>query len=459
MLADKVKKYIQAQQLVKPGDRVIIGVSGGPDSVALLHIMHILAPQLNCELIAAHLNHELRAEAAAEEAFVKQLCRNMGIKCYSRTVPVAKIAREQKAGVEAIGRRVRYDFFSELLQELGAQRIATAHHQDDVAETVLMNLLRGSGIKGLRGILPVRGVTIRPLLNVSKQELLEYLDSYSITYCTDESNADQYYMRNRIRHSLIPFLEQEFNPRIVDKLNQLAMIAQEEYSALEQESRRLWAELLLREDEGIVVLDNRILLRLPRAYQRRIVLQAFTALAGAAEWGMDDVEKVLGLSSQVNSGSALTLHLKKKVLVNKSYDKMIFTTRVIEKTEFSYRLSIPGRVDITEIGCSYFITRVGIEDFTPAEGDVYFDYDLLPDNLYLRSRRPGDYYRPPGMQGRKKLKKMFIDLKIPYAKRDQVVLLAGEESEIYAVLGLGISRKAALNPQTKVVLLIRSQRG
>lgn len=458
MLTKQIRKYIAAHQLIQPGDRIIIGVSGGPDSIALLYIMHDLASLLDCQIIAAHLNHGLRAEANAEEAFVKEICRNIGIDCHARTVPVAELARQQKASLEDAGRNARYAFFNELLLTLGAQRIATAHHQDDVAETVLLHLLRGSGIKGLRGILPRSGVLIRPLLNVSKDELLNYLQTRNISYCLDQSNADEYYLRNRIRHSLIPYLQQEFNPRIVGKLNQLALIARDENAVLEQESERLWTEVLLQEDEGNLILDNRALARLQPAYQRRIVLKSFSRLSGASEWNMDDVEKVLDLSAKKAAGSSLTLQLKKKVQVNKSYDKMVFTTRTQEKVEFLYKLLVPGRVDIAETGKSYMITLVNREDFKPENGDVYLDYDRLPANLYLRSRRPGDYYLPPGMRGSKKLKKFFIDLKVPYSDRDRVALLTGEDQEIYAALGFGISRTAAISRATRIILLIKSRK-
>ncbi len=458
MLTKQIRKYIAAHQLIQPGDRIIMGVSGGPDSIALLHIMRDLAPSLDAQIIAAHLNHGLRTEADAEEAFVKDICQNIGVDCYTRTVPVTELARQQKASLEDAGRNARYAFFNELLSALEAQRIATAHHQDDMAETVLLHLLRGSGIKGLRGILPCHGVLIRPLLNVSKAELLNYLHTRKIFYCLDQSNADEYYLRNRIRHSLIPYLQQEFNPRIVDKLNQLAQIARDENAVLEQETERLWTDVLLEEDEETLILGNQVLSGLQPAYQRRIVLQAFTRLSGASEWNMDDVEKVLELSANKRAGSSLTLQLKKKVQVNKSYDKMVFTTRAPAKVEFLYKLAVPGQVDIAETGKSYMITLVNREDFKPENGDVYLDYDRLPANLYLRSRRPGDYYLPPGMRGSKKLKKFFIDLKVPYSDRDRVALLTGEDQEIYAALGHGISRTAAISSATRIILLIKSRK-
>ena len=456
MLNNKIKKYIEQNGLIEPGERVIVGVSGGPDSIALLHILQNLAPSLHCEVLAAHLNHGLRAEAGAEELFVQEKCKAWGIDCYSRSVSVADLARAQKTTLEDTGRNARYQFFNELRERTGAQRIATAHHYDDGAETVLLHLLRGSGIKGLRGILPRSGNLIRPLLMVSKEELLTYLQAREIDYCLDQSNDDPVYLRNRIRHSLIPYLQKEFNPRIVVKLNQLAFIARDENEALEEESRRLWVGVLLKEEGDSLVLDNQALILLPRAYQRRIILRAFAQLTSESEWNLEDVQKVLELSHK--QGSSLTLHLKKKVRVNKSYDRMIFTTQRLESLSFQYEVSVPGQVEIPETGETYQFTLLKWEDYYPESEDIYLDYDRLPAKIYLRSRRAGDIFRPQGMTGSKKLKKYFIDLKVPYFERDRVALLANDGREIFAVLGLGISRMAAISSDTRTVLLIKKSR-
>ncbi len=456
MLENKIKKYIEANGLIEPGQRIIVGVSGGPDSMALLHILKNLAPGWNCEIMAAHLNHGLRAEAATEQLFVEAKCAAWGIVCYSRSVAVAELARVHKTTLEDTGRNARYQYFNELLESTGAQLIATAHHYDDVAETVLLHLLRGAGIKGLRGILPRNGNLIRPLLTTSKEELLNYLQARGIDYCLDQSNNDSLYLRNRIRHGLIPYLQKEFNPRIVGKLNQLALIARDENEALEEESRCLWDRVLIKQEAATLVLDNQALVILPRAYQRRIVLRAFAELTSESEWNWEDVQKVLELSSK--KGSSLSLQMKKKVQVNKSYDRMVFTTFSMEFPSFNYKVSVPGKLELLETGDTYEFTLVKREEFYPRSSHIYLDYDKLPPSVYLRSRRPGDIFRPQGMTGSKKLKKYFIDLKIPYRERDRIVLLASAAGEIWAVFGFGISRKAAISNNTRTVLVIKNLR-
>ncbi|MEQ8201994.1 MAG: tRNA lysidine(34) synthetase TilS [Syntrophomonadaceae bacterium] len=451
----RIENFIIEHRLVKSGELVIVGLSGGPDSMALLHIMLDLSLRLDFRISVAHLNHGLRPEADQEESFVRAVCHRLGIDCYTRKVEVEKLAQDRKAGLEETGRYARYGFFEELRQEIGGHRIATGHHSDDVAESVLLHLLRGSGIKGLRGIMPINGFIIRPLLRISKQELLQYLELMQIPYCRDETNSDQYYLRNRIRHKLVPLLEQEFNPRIVDKLNQLASIAGDENQVLEEQTEQLWDTVRLEENQLTVVLDSRVLNAAPRALRRRIVQKALNLLA-IAEWGLHDVDTILALSAREKVGSALNLHLKKKVRVIKSYDKMVFTIRPSDKVAFIHELPVPGRVEILAAGCSYQVSVGTRSDYVPGPGVTGLDFECLPQPLFLRSRQNGDYYVPPGFKGHKKLKKGLMEARIPYDKRDQVVLLTGEGHEVYAALGLFVAHKAAVSSRTRLVLSIES---
>ena len=262
----KVLQYIREHKLITPGDLVVAGISGGPDSMALLYILLQLRDRLNFKLAAAHLNHGLRPEAADEEKFVCDYCQNMQIPFYSRRLDVQEIAARGKKSLEEAGRDCRYQYFAELAAELGATRIATAHHRDDNAETVLLNLIRGSGIKGLRGIRPVNGIIIRPLLCVDKNEIESYLSENSIKYCIDLSNYSTDYLRNRIRHNLLPLLEQDYNPRIVDGLNQLADIAAAENDAMETETARFGEELIIKQEADEIILDVPGILQLHPAY-------------------------------------------------------------------------------------------------------------------------------------------------------------------------------------------------
>jgi len=454
MLVNKVERFITKHQLVKPGDRILLAVSGGPDSMCLLHMLHSLGPKLELEIAAVHLNHGLRAEAGSEEDLVREHCRRLGLALYSRQVQVDHLAREWKTSLEDAGRRARYSFFAEVAKDLEFRSIATAHHYDDVAETVLLHLLRGSGIRGLRGIMPLNGLLIRPLLGVTKAEILAYAEEKDITYCLDPSNTDPEFIRNRIRHRLIPYLQREYNPRIVEALNNLAVIAQAEDEAIESQIEHLWPGLCREEEPGLLVLSLKRWTDLHLAYKRRIVYRALKRMSDQAPWSQGDVEKIIDLEGK--SGSSCTLNLKKGVRITRGYDRIIFTTLTAPKTQFREQVSIPGEIRIPQTGISLHLSRVKREHYQLQPGDMLLDLDRLPGKLWLRSRQAGDVFRPLGMQGSKKLKKWFIDNKIPAADRGRIPLLAGDETEIYAIWGHAVSRLAAMDQGT-INLLVISQ--
>jgi tRNA(Ile)-lysidine synthase len=448
----RISKYIKEKEMIMPGDLVIIGVSGGPDSMALLHIMNRLSKEINFRIVGAHLNHCLREQAFAEEQFVREKCRLWCIPFYSKTVAVKEVAARQKRSLEEAGRNCRYQFFSELMGELGGKSIATAHHHDDVAETVLLHLLRGTGLKGLRGIIPVSGSLIRPLLTVKKTELVDYLNENSIDYCLDKSNEDTIYTRNRIRHELIPYLQKEFNPRIVESLNQLAIIAGEENQVIDEETQRLWQDIALKEEKEVIILDSRLLAGLKPAYQRRIIKKALGLLAGELEWNMEDIKMVMELVGR--EGSSRLIHLKKEVRVNKVYNKVIFTTLKKVNKKFSYPVIIPGRVVIQETGDEYLFELVERQNFHPTGEEMYLDYDKISEPIVLRSRKDGDRFHPLGFNGHKKLKNLFIDKKVPFFERDNIPILSSADT-IYAILGYQIADIAAVNQDTKRIAVIK----
>jgi tRNA(Ile)-lysidine synthase len=224
LMLKRIRKTISECSLLKLGDHVLIAVSGGPDSVALLRVMVLLSSEYELRLTTAHLNHGLRgAEAQREEAFVKDLCAGMGIACVCKTVDIGMLQKGRGMSLEQIGREERYLFLDEAAETCGAGKIATGHHRDDQAETVLMNLLRGCGPEGLKGIPPMReGRIIRPLLHVGRAEILAFLDREGLRYMTDSSNLNPLFLRNRIRHELMPELSGKYNPGIVEALSQTA---------------------------------------------------------------------------------------------------------------------------------------------------------------------------------------------------------------------------------------------
>ena len=218
MTLQRVSEYINRHQLIASGELVVVGVSGGPDSVALLHMLLQLRESLGFRIHAAHVHHGLRSEADLDQDLVEAICRDWQVPYSLHRVDVAAMARKEKMSVEEAGREARYRFLEDTRQQLGGHKVATAHHRGDQAETVLLHLIQGTGALGLQGILPLRDRIIRPLLDVTQSEIMEYLQTNDLPYRIDCSNFDNNYLRNRIRWELLPFLEESFNPAMVDVL-------------------------------------------------------------------------------------------------------------------------------------------------------------------------------------------------------------------------------------------------
>lgn len=244
MLEEKVLKTIQRYNMLEDGDKVVIGVSGGPDSMTLLNILNDLKEKLNINLYVAHINHMIREEADEETEYVKEFCAKINVEFFFKKVKVEEIAKGQKIGTEEAGRNIRYEFFEEVAKKVGANRIATAHNSNDNAETVLMNIIRGTSVSGLKGIEKVRdGRLIRPIIECSRDEIEEYCKEKRLNPKYDKSNSENIYTRNKIRNMLIPFIKQEFNSNIIEGINRLSQIATEEEqfinTIVEKEYKRL----------------------------------------------------------------------------------------------------------------------------------------------------------------------------------------------------------------------------
>lgn len=452
----KVLAFILEEGLVKPGDCLVLGVSGGPDSMALLHIMAALRGSLDIDIAAAHVDHGLRPAAREEQDYVEAACRRLGVDFFKHRIDARRIAAAEQKTLEEAGRDERYRFFREVARQIGAGLIATAHHRDDVAETVLLHLLRGSGLKGLRGILPRQGDVLRPLLGVDKEAILLYLKRGNIRYYIDESNADLSFTRNRIRHELIPLLQSGYNARIVDNLNQLARMARDENRWLEELAGEGYKAALLPDAGGRdeIVLNTAILQGQPAACQRRVLYAALSRLGGPTGWEMRDIEAVRNLQNK--PGSARIVHLKKGLRVRKVYNQLIFSKGMPEPGSFFYPIKeLPCLIDVRETG-ERFVLELVDEIGGGSPSDLYLDYDRIDGELCLRSRQDGDRFRPAAGQGGKKLKKYFIDVKVPWEKRQTMALLAVGK-EILAIPGMDLSQTVRPDSSTRRYLAVRKQ--
>ena len=281
MLEEIVIETIKKNNLIKNGDSIVVGVSGGPDSITLLDILIKAQKEIDFKINVAHINHMIREEAIEDEKYVQNYCKTKNIPCYIKRVQVEAFAKEQKMGTEEAGRCVRYEFFEEVLQKTNSNKVATAHTKNDNVETVLMNIIRGSGTIGLKGIDIVRDDKyIRPLINSQREEIEKYCEENNLTPRIDKTNMENIYTRNKVRNLLIPYIKKEFNPNIIDTIDRLSQIAKEENEYFEQKTKEVYKQILIQETKKEIQLDLKQFNNLELVIKNRIVLYTINRLLG-----------------------------------------------------------------------------------------------------------------------------------------------------------------------------------
>lgn len=290
MLEQKIYEFVKKHQLIENGDKIVLGISGGPDSICMLDILckMVEKEQIDFQIFVAHINHGLRENAEKDEKFVEGFCKKREIPFFVKHVQLKELAKMQKKGIEEMGRIVRYDFFDEIFEKTGSNKIATAHNCNDNAETILMNLFRGTGMKGLIGIEKKNRKYIRPLLEIQRQEIEEYLKQNNIIARHDESNDDNSYTRNKIRNLVLPYLEKEFNPNIITTLQRLSDIIKEEEEYWQKEIAQIYEEICISCSEKEIILDLRKFNELEKVVQKRMIFYSIQKLFGWAK----GIEKV-----------------------------------------------------------------------------------------------------------------------------------------------------------------------
>lgn len=295
MLEEQILKTIKKYELIKNGDTIVIGVSGGPDSMALLNSLINLNGQngLHYKIVVSHINHGIREEADSETLFVQEFCKEKQISCYVKKEKVEELAKFQKIGTEEAGRKLRYDFFEEVAKKENANKIATAHNANDSAETVLMNIIRGSGTLGLKGIEAKRNEKyIRPLIECTRNEIEEYCKEQNLNPKHDKTNMENIYTRNKIRNILIPLIQKEFNPNIITSLNRMSQIAKEENEYLQKKVEEAYSEILIKENfdckEKNIELDLKKFNKQEKVIKNRLVLYTINKLQGTSQ----NIEKI-----------------------------------------------------------------------------------------------------------------------------------------------------------------------
>ncbi len=349
-LMNKFQKTIENYNMLVCGDSVLAGVSGGPDSMGLILFLMEIRKKYSLTLGIAHINHSLRGkESDRDEKFVKDFACKTGLPFFSATKDVTSIAKKNRLSLEEAARNVRYAFYEEICKEHNFSKTALAHNSDDNAELVLMNLLRGSGPKGLSGIPMKRnGLIIRPLIDFSKQEILNYLAFKRQDYVIDSSNNDLYFLRNRIRHSLIPLLEKEYNPSITDSLNRLSHIIRDEDQWMENEVSRVFEKALIKHEKNEIQLDNHVLSDLHRAVLRRIIRMAIKKIKGNLKRiTLKHIDASMALIELADPGKSLDF--PDRIRIFKQKKKILFKKESMPLRQLGKRNKIKQSIKLSKL--------------------------------------------------------------------------------------------------------------
>jgi len=461
MLPEKAKETIARYGMLKREEKVLVAVSGGVDSVVLLEVLCLLEPEFSLELVIAHLDHGLRGKEAKEDArFVASLGKAKGVPVIREEIDVARVSKEERLSLEEAGHRVRRHFLEETAQKVGATRIALGHTLNDRAETLLFNLIRGAGPTGLVGIRPVSLPYIRPLIDTSREEILSFARLNGLAWREDRTNQDLTFSRNRIRHQIIPLLEQ-MNPRFLEALHRTSDLLLEEQAALETLLDRPWEEVRAFDDKGEVVFHRYQLAELSSGLMGLLLRWGIAHTRG----DLQGIEKVhidalrrLVCSSQSHGELDLP-----GLAVRVQNDELLLSTQIKAKAcpyEFPVKL---GKTEFSSLGIAIELSikeREGSLEHLMKDGRTVevADADRVHFPLHLRSRRPGDRFRPLGMNHEKKLKDLLSDEHIPFFKRDALPLLCDQERIIW-VVGVRLSDAVRVTAQTRRVLVMGMEEG
>jgi tRNA(Ile)-lysidine synthase len=454
----QVRRTLRKFSMVAPGDHVLVAVSGGADSTALLHCLHRLAPRLHLSLTVAHLNHRIRGrEADEDEDFVRRMSADLNLPFVSEAVDLKRQAAETKQNLEDLARRKRYEFLRRTARNVGAGKIAVGHTLDDQAETVLFRFIRGSGVEGLSAIHPVvDGLILRPLLECPREQVLTYLRRLGIPYREDSSNADLKYSRNRIRRELIPYLQKNLNPRLVWTLGREAELAREISDFLQSQAKEHFQTLSRPIDDGIA-FEIKELLRIHPALQRQVVRCALKeALGTLRRIGASHIESIVSLCAGGKTGRSVRLPLGASAV--RQFDRLLILAEEPSVARpFHYEWAVPGRCIVPEIGRIFTATKCSAPGLRTIKEvcstRAFVEPAGLPGVLTIRSRLAGDRY---GGSGHRKVKKMLIDRKIPVRVRSTLPMVVAGNDVIW-IPGFRPARNYEARPESANCLMLECE--
>jgi tRNA(Ile)-lysidine synthase len=446
-LLGRLREFVQRFRLIDRGERIVVAVSGGSDSMVLLDALERVKSELQLTLAIAHFNHQLRGEESdRDEAFIRAAGGERGLECYVERADTLAVAEARRQSVEECARELRYDFFKKLRTSLGFQRVATAHQADDNAETILFNLFRGAGVRGLSGI-PVKRSdqpVVRPLLFATKELILEYAAERAIRYRDDSSNAGNEYTRNFLRHEVIPLIRRNVNPNLILTLRRTGELFTQLEDYLGQVTQNVLPSLIRRETPRTVRVDGNALLEQPPFLREHLLLQLGRRFT-SREMDFGTVKTMLRVAEGETGGSC---SIGADAVFYRNRGELILT-RVNRLTPYRHRIELNKRYEFERF--AFGSSCCGEAALSADPNTEYVDADTLGEECVLRSWKDGDWFVPLGMREKKKLSDFFIDEKIPLFEKLAIPLLVSD-GDIVWVCGKRLDDRNKIRPTTTRVV-------
>ena len=447
-LIKKIKNFISENSLINENDRILVGLSGGPDSIFLLYILH---NYFNNQLIIAHINHKLRGiDSDLDEKFIRTISQKLKIPLYVIREDVKKLSTKNKKSIEEVGRDVRFSFFNKILKVENFNKIALGHNLDDNVETILINFIKGSGMKGLIGIPEKRDNIIHPIINIKKEEILKYLEENKIEYRIDKTNFETDYLRNKVRNYLLPIIEKEFNKNFKEKILSLSNILKVEDKFLDDLVENIKNDILKFEDD-FVKIDLKKLQNLHLSLKRRLIRKVIDHFnKDLREYPLDHIDKVISLENK-KTGKEIELPLN--LIAVKDKNNIIIERRDFEIPDFY--IEIPDIGSYQEIGMKIELSLVEKISKVKDPFISFFDYDKIELPLKIRKPMFGEKFKPLGLKKEKKIQDFFVDSGIPKSVRWNLPILLDKKDDILWIVGVRISDDYKVTNLTNRVICIK----
>lgn len=456
MIFEKVLSTINKYKLIEDGDKIVLGLSGGPDSVCLLHILYRLKEKLDIEVYAAHLNHQIRGiEAQKDALYITQLCENLGVTSFVKSIDVPKYCKENGLSVEEGARKLRYEMFEEIKQKTKSNKIAIGHNLNDQAETILMRIMRGTGLQGLRGIEYIRDNNIiRPILDIDRKDIEAYCEKYELNPRIDHTNLETIYTRNKIRLELIPYMKDNFNPNVIESIVRMSNSLKTDSDYIQEESEIKFEEVSNLQEDACEI-DIQKYSKLHNAIKVRVLRKGIKHILGDTNFvDQKHIEDIMQLEDNKKIDKMITLPRGIFAYRRKNTILLINKEIVNETIEFCYNLPSNGFIKVKELNLVLETQTMNIDRYKSMKLDKKskgFDFDKVKGGIVVRSRKEGDKIKLSA--GSKKVKDLFIDLKIPREERCNVPIIVDEQG-ILCVGDYKNSENYKIDNSTKEVLKI-----